>query len=128
MKINTDKNCNIVIFDDLEYPFNDIEYSESASLYVVQLNKYGNSTIIYNKLDPHTNSAGAPIVLQPQEGGFITVCHILLPKGNVNDFDPRAYTEKYVKVKELCKLIKSIKKALPCRGRTVFTVSFIRQS
>lgn len=99
MKINTDKNCNIVITDDTEYPFNEIEYSESASLYIAQLNRYGRSTIIYSKLDPHTNSAGTPIVLQPQEGGFITVCHILLPKGNVNDFDPRAYTEKYVKVK-----------------------------
>lgn len=99
MKINTDKNCNIVITDDTEYPFNEIEYSESASLYIAQLNKYNRSTIIYSKLDPHTNSSGNHIVLEPQEGGFITVCHILLPKGNVDDFDPRAYSEKYVKVK-----------------------------
>ena len=47
------------------YGINEIEYSESASLYIAQLNKYNRSTIIYSKLDPHTNSSGNRIVLEP---------------------------------------------------------------
>jgi hypothetical protein len=34
MRINTDKNCNIVVTDDTEYPINGFEYSETASLYI----------------------------------------------------------------------------------------------
>lgn len=100
MRINTDKNCNIVVFDDIEYPLKEIEYSESASLYIAQLNGASSSTIIYNKLDPHTNSTGEPIILEPQTGGFITMCHIILPKvSNVDDYDPVQYIEKYLQVK-----------------------------
>lgn len=85
MKINTDKNCNIVVFDDTEYPYNGMEYSKSASLYIAQLNGSENSIIIYNKLDSHTNSVGEPIVLETQQGGFITMCHIILPKVSNSD-------------------------------------------
>lgn len=80
MKINTDKNCNIVIFDDTEYPINGMEYSDSATLYLVQLNQSNKSTILYNQLDLHTNSTGKPIIVEPQQGGFITACQIILPK------------------------------------------------
>lgn len=104
MKINTDKNCNIVVFDDTEYPVNGLEYSESASLYIAQLNESNKSTILYNKLDSHTNSTGEPILLTPQKGGFITMCHIILPKvDSVDDYDPIDYIEKYVKTKNYIK-------------------------
>lgn len=105
MKINTDKNCNIIIFDDTEYPYDGIfEYSETASLYIAQLNKSNSSTIIYSKLHPHTNSTGEPIVLKPQAEGFITFCHIILPKVNsVEEYNPEAYMEKYVKTKNYIK-------------------------
>lgn len=80
MKINTNNNCNIVIYDDTEYPINDLSYQDSVSLYIVQLNKAGTISTLYNKLDDHSNSSGQPIVLNPQEDGFITACHIILPK------------------------------------------------
>lgn len=100
MKINTDKNCNIVVFDDTEYPVNGLEYSESASIYIAQLNNSNKSTILYNQLDSHTNSTGEPIILEPQQGGFITMCHIILPKvDNIDDYDPVKYIEKYVEVR-----------------------------
>lgn len=104
MKINTDKNCNIVIIDDTEYPINGLDYSNSASLYIAQLNESDKSTILYNKLDSHTNSTGEPIILTPQKGGFITMCHIILPKVNsVDEYNPLEYTEKYVKTKDYIK-------------------------
>lgn len=82
MKINTDKNCNIVVFDDTDYPYNGLDYSNSASLYIVQLNQSNNPIIIYNKLDKHINSDGQPIVIESPTGGFITMCTIILPKVN----------------------------------------------
>lgn len=104
MKINTDKDCNIIIFDDTQYPVNGLEYYETASLYIAQLNKSNSSTIIYNKLDLHVNSTGEPITISPQTEGFITFCHIILPKVNsIDDYDPYKYMEKYVKVKNYIK-------------------------
>ena len=94
MKINTDKNCNIVVTDDTEYPINGLKYSETASIYIAQLNNSNNPTILYNQLDSHTNSNGEPIILAPQQGGFITMCHIILPKVNsIDDYDPIKYIE-----------------------------------
>lgn len=93
MKINTDKNCNIVIFDDTEYPINGMEYSKSASLYIAQLNEFNKSTILYNKLDSHTNSTGEPILLTPQKGGFITICHIILPKSDIDTASEGYFTD-----------------------------------
>ena len=103
MKINTDKNCNIVIFDDTEYPIGDLTYSQTASLYIAQLNESNKSTILYNKLNPHTNNNGEPIVLEPLKNGFITVCHIILPKSTPSDYNPSDYIENYVKVKDYIK-------------------------
>lgn len=101
MRINTDKDCNIIIYDDTEYPVNGLEYSESSSLYIAQLNQSNISTILYNRLDTHTNSTGDPIILSPQTGGFITMCHIILPKvDNLDDFDPIRYISKYVETKD----------------------------
>ena len=80
MRINTDKNCNIVIHDDTEYPINGIAYKNSVSLYIAQLNESSKSTIIYQKFDKHDGSGDDPIILSPQKGGFITFCHIILPK------------------------------------------------
>ncbi|MBO5542286.1 MAG: hypothetical protein J5936_02510 [Acholeplasmatales bacterium] len=53
------------MFDDTEYPVNGLEYSESASIYIAQLNNSNNPTILYNQLDSHTNSTGEPIILEP---------------------------------------------------------------
>lgn len=101
MRINTDKDCNIIIYDDTEYPVNGLEYSESSSLYIAQLNQSNISTILYNRLDLHTNSTGEPIILSPQTGGFITMCHIIFPKvDNLDDFDPIRYIRKYVETKD----------------------------
>jgi hypothetical protein len=92
MKINTDKDCNIVISDDTQYPINGLEYSKSASLYLVQLNRSNSSTILYNQIDSHVNSTGESIVVEPQQGGFITACQIILPKvDNINDFNSTGY-------------------------------------
>lgn len=100
MKINTDKDCNIIIFDDTQYPVNGLEYYETASLYIAQLNKSNSSTIIYNKLDSHINNNGNPIILEPQTEGFITFCHIILPKvNNIADYNPSLYMEQYLKIK-----------------------------
>lgn len=80
MRINTDKNCNIVIYDDTEYPINGLTYKNSVSLYIAQLNESNKSTIIYQKFDKHDGTGDNPIILAPQKGGFITMCHIILPK------------------------------------------------
>ena len=88
MKINTDKNCNIVIFDDTEYSKYGLEYSETASLYIAQLNKSNSSTIIYSNINPHINTTGESIILEPQTGGYITFCHVILPKvENIEDYN-----------------------------------------
>lgn len=96
MKINTNKDCDIMIFDDTEYPVNGLAYEDSVSLYIAQLNESNNTTILYNQLDNHKNSNGKPIHLQPQKNGYITMCHIILPiedphTGKIisnNDSDP----------------------------------------
>lgn len=93
MRINTDKNCNIVIFDDTEYPVNELNYQDSVTLYIAQLNESSKITNLYTRLDPHSDtlsdghrdSENKPIVLEPQKGGFLTFCHIILPKNPSND-------------------------------------------
>lgn len=98
MRINTDNNCNILIYDDTEYPVKNLTYQDSVSIYLIQLNESNRSTILYNKIDQHKNSSGNPIRISPLIGGFITVCHIILPKKGVPEgaimFDP-----EYVKIK-----------------------------
>lgn len=79
MKINTNKDCDIIIFDDTEYPVKDLSYEQSVSLYIAQLNESNKTTILYNKLDDHRNSDGKPIHLEPLKGGYMTMCHIILP-------------------------------------------------
>ena len=85
MRINTDKNCNIIIFDDTEYPVNGIEYNKSVSLYIVQLNESNKTTILYDKIDNHKDTSGKPIVLSPLKGGYVTVCHIIVPTTRRDD-------------------------------------------
>lgn len=85
MRINTDKNCNIIIFDDTEYPVNGIEYNKSVSLYIVQLNESNKTTILYDKIDTHKGNNGQPIVLSPLKGGYVTVCHIIVPTTRRDD-------------------------------------------
>ena len=105
MKINTDKNCNIVIFDDTEYSKYGLEYSETASLYIAQLNKSNSSTIIYSNINPHINTTGESIILEPQTGGYITFCHVILPKvENIEDYNPELYIEKYVRARNYIRL------------------------
>ena len=45
MKINTDKDCNITIIDETEYPVKGLNYEDSISIYIAQLNETNNSTI-----------------------------------------------------------------------------------
>lgn len=80
MRINTNNNCNIVIYDDTQYPINGLDYQDTVSLYLVQLNQPEGQKIIYNKLDNHLNSSTDPIIIAPQTDGYVTVCHIILPK------------------------------------------------
>lgn len=80
MKINTDKDCNIIIYDDTEYPINGLNYLNSVSLYIVVLNKCDGQEILYNKLVPHDYKSQNPIVLGKQSQGYITVHHYILPK------------------------------------------------
>jgi hypothetical protein len=35
MKINTNSNCDIIIYDDTEYPIGCLTYEDSVSLYVI---------------------------------------------------------------------------------------------
>lgn len=86
MKINTNNNCDIIIFDDTEYPINDLSYQDSVSLYVVQENKSSGIINLYTNLNNHQNSTGNPIKLQPKENGYITACHIVLPTNNSNKY------------------------------------------
>jgi hypothetical protein len=69
------------------------------------LNESNSSTIIYNKLDPHTNTNENTIILEPLKNGFITICHIILPKVNIDNYNPMDYIEKYVKVKNYIKKV-----------------------
>lgn len=94
MKINTDKNCNIVIYDDTEYPINGLTYSNSVSLYIVAVNESNNQRIIYNKLVQHNNSS--PIILAGQDQGFMTIYHFILPKDPNSEHVPS--TSEYVRV------------------------------
>lgn len=95
MRINTDKNCNIVIHDDTTYPIKGMTYKGSVSLYIAQLNESNKSTIIYQKFDKHEGNSENPIVLAPQKGGFITMCHIILPKS------PSISDGSYLQIKKL---------------------------
>ena len=79
MKINTDKNCNIIIYDNTEYPINGLNYLDSVSLYIIAENRSNNQRIIYNRLVPHDNKSNDPIVLGQHSQGFITVYHFILP-------------------------------------------------
>lgn len=80
MKINTNNSCDIIIFDDTEYPVKGLDYDKSVSLYIAQLNESNKTTILYNQLDDHQNSDGKPIHLEPLKGGYMTMCHVILPK------------------------------------------------
>ena len=77
MKINTDKNCNIVIHDDIEYPINGLSYNNSISLFVAILNKCDSQEILYNKLVSHDNKN--PIVLEEASYGFISIYQFIFP-------------------------------------------------
>lgn len=77
MKVNTDKNCNIVIHDDTEYPVNGLSYNNSISLFVAILNKCDSQEIIYNKLVSHDNKN--PIVLEEASYGFISIYQFIFP-------------------------------------------------
>lgn len=77
MKINTDKNCNIVIHDDTEYPINGLSYNNSISLFVAILNKCDSQEILYNKLVSHDNKN--PIVLEEASYGFISIYQFIFP-------------------------------------------------
>lgn len=96
MKINTDKNCNIVIVDDTEYPVKGLSYEDSVSIYIAQLNETNKTTILYNSLDDHQNeNSNKTILLEPQKGGYMTMCHIILPKE-----DPAAITADETHIRE----------------------------
>lgn len=100
MRINTDKNCNIIIYDDTDYPIKGLFYSNSVSIFIVQLNR-ANSTskILYSNIDDHTYRGKNPIVIRPLTGGYITVYHIILPKtGDPESYDPATYNKKYLKI------------------------------
>lgn len=101
MKINTDKNCNIIIYDDTEYPVNGLYYQNSVTIFIVQLNKTDGSTILYKKLLKHNQEDENPIILSPLQGGFITVYQILLPRtDDIESYDPADYTSQFLKVKD----------------------------
>ena len=84
MKINTDKDCNIVIYDDTEYPIEGLKYTESVSLYIVVLNKCDSQEILYNKIILHDYKEKQPIVLGEKSYGFISVYHYILPLSGDN--------------------------------------------
>lgn len=92
MKINTDRNCNIIIHNDVI-----LDPIKQISLFVVQLNKAGVSTNLYTGL---TNED--VVTLEPQSQGFISVCQMILPKMNsIEEYDP---TENiYVRVSNYIK-------------------------
>lgn len=95
MKINTDKDCKIIIYNDVPVdPLNQI------SLFVVQLNKANTSTNIYTRL---TNED--VLTIDPQSQGFISVCQIVLPKvDSIEEYDPLEYmNNSYVKIKNYIK-------------------------
>lgn len=91
MKINTNQNCDIMIFDDTEYPSGGLSYEGSVSLYIAQLNESSKTTILYNRLDDHRNSDGKPIHLEPLKGGYMTMCHIILPKSGTDEASSATY-------------------------------------
>ena len=95
MKINTDKNCNIIIYNDTPVdPFKEI------SLFVVQSNKSNISTNIYTDF---TNED--VLTIKSQYQGFISVCHIILPKvDSIEDYNPLEYmSNNYVRIKNYIK-------------------------
>ena len=79
MKINTDSNCNIIIYDDTEYPIGCLTYEDSVSIYLVQLNTSDGGRIIYSEVNNHTDTSGKVIQIPQPEDGYITVCHLILP-------------------------------------------------
>lgn len=85
MKINTNKNCDIVIYDETEYPINGITYNNSVSLYIVQQNNSNQPEIIYSKIDTHDTNGYGPIVIKDNNYGFVTICHIIIPKKGHNE-------------------------------------------
>lgn len=108
MKINTDKDCNIIIYDDTVYPINGIDYLNSVSLWVVQLNMLQEGEkkyrTLYYKVFDHSDNAGDPkdkvankiritkdemkdvipnfdnIEINLKKDGYITALHLVLPK------------------------------------------------
>jgi len=93
MRVNTDKNCNIIISNDTFYNPNQI------SIFIAQLNKSDKSEIFFSKI---TNDS--VIKLEPKDGGFITVCQIILPEvDDIDDYNPLEYMKEYVKVKNFIK-------------------------
>lgn len=78
MKVNTDKNCNIVIHDDIEYPINGLSYNNSISLFVAILNKCDSQEILYSKLIAH-DYKNNPIVLEGASYGFISIYQFIFP-------------------------------------------------
>lgn len=79
MKINTDKDCNIAIIDDTEYPVKGLSYEDSVSIYIAQLNETNKTTVLHSELDNHQSNSTKTIQLQPLKGGYMTMCHIILP-------------------------------------------------
>lgn len=90
MRISTNKNCDIVIYDDTEYPIKGITYNNSVSLYIVQQNNSTKPEVIYNKYDLHNNGRQNPIVLENRNYGYVTIYHIIIPK-RASEFDECRY-------------------------------------
>lgn len=95
MRINTDKDCKIVIYDDTVYPINGLNYNETVSLYIVQKNTSGRNDILLTQFDLHTNNI-KPIVID-ETSGFITICHIIIPKLDI-EMPEGDCPNKYVKL------------------------------
>lgn len=102
MKINTDKNCNVVIHNDIL-----IDPLKEISLFVIQSNKANGSTNIYTRV---TNED----IITIQQEGFISVCHMILPKLNsIEEYNPLDYMNNkyvkitsYIKTKEIVELVR----------------------
>ena len=111
MRINTDKNCNIVIYDDTEYPINGISYNNSVSLYIIQQNNSNHSEIIYSQIDPHNTNNWGPIVIKDNNYGYVTIYHIIIPKkghnGEQGGTDECTYVRSinYISIEEIDQIL-----------------------
>lgn len=106
MKINTNKNCNLVIIDDTSYPYRGFEYKDSASIYVVEQGSTEDSfEIIWRELHAHTNStgelpSGEPYVINLEvpfkaDKGYYRVTHFIVPR-----VERACNVRKYLEIKD----------------------------